>query len=283
MTLFNRVARLDVELKTNSRLIVENLRISFQVEKTEDSSPNKASIEIYNLSEDTRNKIRDSGKMVILYAGYTQNYGEEIVFIGDIVSVSNSFSPPDIVTEISAIDGKEALSSSKISVSESTNASALKILEKILSSFSIGNNLKQISVVDKRYIHGFVFSGFSKVALDKVCKFLSLVWSVQNNRIVITKFDSSDTTTILSISKDSGLIGTPSRVFSSTRKAKGLSLKETSGWSFECLLIPSINPKSKIFLKSKEIKESTAFTVISVTHSGDTHGQSWSSSVEVKS
>lgn len=282
MTLFNRVCSVEVTLTNNQRIRISGLRVSFQVEKTEDSTPNKTTIEIYNLSEDTRNKLREASKSVTLYAGYSQANGEEIVFVGDVTSIIHTFSPPDIITEISAQDGKESFTNSKIIISETEGASARSILNKILASFQIGNNATQVSFEDKKYPQGFCFSGYSRMAMDKVCKFLGISWSIQNGRIIITKFDSNDQTGVLYINKDSGLVGSPKRILDDKRKVKGLSLFKTKGWAVETLLFPSITPRSKIILQSREIKDKTEFTVISIVHNGDTHGSSWNSSIEVK-
>jgi len=280
MTLFNRVASIEIVTETNFILRISGLRISFTVDKTENKDPNTAKLQVYNLAQDTRNIIKDVGRNVTLFAGYENENGEELLFTGDITNITHKINKPDVITEIEASDGKEALDKAKIVISQNEKTSGLGILQKVLGNFDIGNNLNQVIVPNKIYQSGFAFAGLAKDALQKVTKFLEMSWSVQNNEINLVSFDGNNQTGIILLTAESGLIGSPERLSGKSRKAKNKSKTDKPGWKFTTLLFPSINPLGRIAVQSVEIKDVTEFVVYTISHSGDTHTKEWTSTIE---
>lgn len=284
MTLFRRTARVEITTSENEVLTFRNLRFVFTVEKTEKAEPNNLDLEIFNLSANTRNKLRDStiGKNVTVYAGYEEQDGEQLLFTGDVTSVSSMVLRPDTITKIMALDGKVSVDKAKVTIAQSEKASGRAVLERILGTFDIGNNLSRITFTNKIYENGFSYAGPSKKALDKVTKYLGLDWSIQNNEIILVPFDGNDNTGSLLLSPTTGLIGSPERISGETRKAKDTSKKVTPGWRVRSLLLPSITPRGRIILQSAEIEKQTPYTVTFVSHVGDTFGPNWESTIEVK-
>ena len=285
MTQFRRSASLTIG-KPNAltAISIKDLRITFEISKVESKDPNTAKIEVFNLSEDTRKKIETEqlGDNIILYAGYLDGEGEQLLFSGDVVSVTHKIIRPNVVTTIMANDGANSLGSSKISISKNKGVSARSILQTILSTFPLPNNLKTIFLpVEKIYSNGFAFTGMSKVALTKVTEYLDLEWTIQNNEIRLTPFDGNDSTTAVLLNTKSGLLNSPSRILDDTKKAKGTSVKNKPGWKVQSLLSPKINPKGQLGISSREIPDNTIFNVHSVIHRGDTHGPEWISTIEV--
>lgn len=266
--------------------ILRDVRIVFNVDKTEGKDPNTAQVEIYNLSEKTRNIIKKREEkdtlFIILNAGYIDGDGEELVFTGNVKTIVHQIDKPEIVTVITANDGDNALFNTKLSLSHGAGVSGDTILHQILKAIPISSNFPTLTVPDKAYANGFAFAGLAKDALTKVTKFLDLNWSIQNNEIRLIPFDGDDKTRAVSLSPETGLIGSPERLTASTRKAKGLSKKDKPGWKFTSLLSPKINPTGKIAVQSREIVEQTTFTVFTVTHKGDTHGGEWNTVTEVR-
>lgn len=280
-TLFDRIAAVEITTESNSIVRIENLKISFEVEKTETTEPNNARIEIYNLSENTRNQIKDLKTKITLLAGYEDASGLEILFIGDITSVNHQTVKPNVITTINASDGKTAVDKAKFVFSQNSNVSATSVLKKILATFDIGNNLNQISFKDKSYQSGFSFAGMSKRALIDVTKFLNLSWSIQNNEIKLVEFDKDDNTGVVFLSTKTGLLEAPQRLEGKSRKDKNLSTEDKPGWRFNALLLPSISPLNKISVQSIEIPNKSQFVVSSVLHNGDTDGSAWNTAIEV--
>ena len=176
MTQLNRTASLSVDGVTGTQaIIIEKFRISFNITKTEDKAPNTAKIEVFNLAADTRNLVRmdedpKTDQLVTLNAGYKDERGEEVLFVGTITSIYHRFDAPLVITTIEANDGKGALSTSKVSLSQASNSSASSALKNILDAFPIPNNLKTIPFVDKIYKNGFASSGMMKKEVKLILK-----------------------------------------------------------------------------------------------------------------
>lgn len=286
MTQFNRTASLVIGRRGETAKVLSGLRIVFNVTKTEGKEPNTAKIEIYNLSQESRNIIRMREEadtlFIILNAGYIDGDGEELVFTGNVKAISHQIIKPEVVTIIEASDGANALFSTKLSISHGAGVSADTILLQVLNAIPLPSNFQTLQYEDKAYANGFAFVGLAKDALTKVTKFMNLNWSVQNNEIRLIPFDGDDRTKVVRLSPQTGLIGSPERLTGSTRKAKGLSKKDQPGWKFTSLLQSKINPTGKIIVQSREIPENSTFTVFSVNHSGDTHGDIWETVTEVR-
>jgi len=286
MTQFDRQASVIIGSPGEGGLQVSDLRIAFSVQKTDGKDPNKAKIKIFNLSEKSRNLIKRSEKdfadLVFLSAGYRNGAGLENVFIGNISSINNRIETPNIITEIDALDGAKEILERRLSISFGPGIKASVVLKKVLSSFSIGSDVSNLSPSSISYANGFSFAGAADSALDKVTRFMGLDWSIQNNEIKFVEFDKSDGTRIVSLTPDTGLIGSPQRLQGVTRKAKGKSKSTKPGWKIKALLRPEILPGGQVQIESREIPQNSKFTVSTVEHSGDTHGAEWISQVEVR-
>jgi len=285
LTQFRRSASLTIG-KPNalSAIVIKDLKIIFEIAKTEGKDPNTAKVEVFNLSAATRKKIETEqlGDNLIVYAGYLDGEGEELIFSGDITSVTHQIIRPNVITTIIANDGANALSSSKISLAKNKGITGVSVLEEILKTIPLPNNLKTIFLpVSKSYTNGFAFTGMSKEALTKVTEFLDLEWTIQNNEIRLTPFDGNDSTQAVLLNSNSGLLDSPSRILDDTKKAKGVAKKTKPGWKLKALLSPKINPKGQIGVSSRDIPKNSIFNVHSVVHRGDTHGPEWISDIEV--
>lgn len=286
MTQFRRSASVTVGRTGETAKVISGLRVVFKVDKNEGKEPNKAKVEIYNLNEKSRNLIKKREEkdtlFIIINAGYLDGDGEELLFTGNVKTITHEITRPDIVTVIDAADGDKALFGTKASLSHGAGVKGSTILNQILRTMPLSNNLQTINIPSKAYANGFSFAGLAKDALTRVTKFLGLNWSIQNGEIRLIPFDGDDKTRAVSLSEATGLIGSPERLTGSTRKAKGLSKKDKPGWRFTSLLQPKINPTGKIVVQSREITEPSTFTVFSVSHSGDTHGDEWTTITEVR-
>lgn len=283
MTLFDRVARVTIGSPGGGGLRISELRISFDISKDDGKDANDAKIDIYNLSEASRRRIDEIDELVFLEAGYADGDGLETLFIGNITNISHSITPPDVLTSITANDGSKEMKNAKSNFSFASGISGREVLRKVLQSFSISSDFNNVSFTDKNYANGFSFVGSSTDALTKVTQFLGLSWSIQNNEIKLVQFDGNDGSRIVLLSPETGMIGSPEKELFADRTAKGDSKKvDVPGWRIRSLLQPKIVPTNQIVVNSREVPQNSLFTVMTVVHSGDTHGVEWSSVVEVK-
>jgi len=282
---FDRVAELKIRFnsgKPNFNLLdtitIRNLRIAFQVTKSLSWSTNQASIQVYNLSPEKRAKIKDYADEIRLSAGYAEETGVQLLFIGDSTQASHLYENPDIITSIQCGDGERILNQRTISVSYGERVSARTVIQNVADQvgFNIGYFAPSADVV---YKNGFQDLNLAKNIIDKATKKLGLTWSVQNGNLYILPFQGSTQKTPAIISQNTGMISTPQRY---TYKRLDLwRAGPKQGYKVKTLLRPEILPGDKVRLVSQRIDVDQIFFVDAVKHVGDTWGESWYSDWEL--
>lgn len=284
MTKFDRVAEADIRL-TNANfdgfigsLNIKNLRISFQITKSLSWSTNQASIQIYNISSEKRARLKDYGDEVSIFAGYKEEGGAQLLFIGDTTKVTHLFEQPEIITSLECGDGERVINQRLISISYGTKTPARSVINGIAEKMGLSISFFA-PTPNLVYEQGFQFSGMAKDGLDKVCKRLGLTWSVQNKSLQIVVENGSTTKPPALISQNTGLVGVPQRYTYKRRDLFRAGPKQ--GWKAKTLLRPEILPGDRVRLYSTQADVDDTFFVDSVKHLGDTYGQAWYSDWEL--
>lgn len=276
MALFNRSATLLIDTE-NERTVINSVRMSFKCEKSINATKNSAVLSVYNLAKPTRAKIDKEDTKITIKAGYTQDAGEEILFIGDVVYTNHKFVAPDIISEIQLKDGGNALRDKRLSESFKPGTTTQQIVDKLTKG--LGLPIKEISAdLSDAYANGFTVSGQISDSLNTILKKVDVEWSVIDGEIQILNKDSANSETVIVLNPGSGLINMPSFVVDDKNKLSNAQDKNKK-LNIETLLIPKLNPARKIKLESRVAEG--IYKIDSVTHEGDTHGEKWQSTIEV--
>lgn len=279
---FDRMVKVSVGPSGSETAIgVDGLRVSFTVKKTSKRTTNKCTVEIYNISNESYNKISDNSleNILILNAGYAGSSDfEKVLFAGNIVDVHKESKYPDIVTVIECADSIPQINRS---ISYKAGTTARKILDDIVKLFPVANRNKvEIpNIDDLEYGNGFSDSGKLSDILTQIADALNLEWSVQNNELKIIKKNGDDGTRGILLTNETGLIGLPEK--NNDIAISGQKDKKYAGWKVKCLLQPQLEPNGIIEIRSNEITGNTFFKVVSVSHSGDNYGNDWFSESDV--
>lgn len=273
MPLFDRV----INLQIGSKVFPNNLRITFDIVKTNESICNQVSITIYNLSENSRNEIKDLDTEIALYAGYSEYGGPKLVFKGNVLRVNHTYALPDIMTKIEGGDGVKALRETRHSVSFEEKTQVIDVLRKVASDLSL--EIRELPTdVTGEYAQGFSHSGSVKDGLDKVCQRIGATWSIQDNQLQITKDASASVHAPVKITKIDGLLEKLEPLGDVRQHLLGSGEAIKSGYKFRALLNPDIQPGRKLTLGGYP----GAFRVERVQHQGDNFEGDFISIVEVK-
>lgn len=281
MRLFKRNAQLLIGKIGEVGRLLEGVRISFEIEMTDNRTTNTGKIDIYNLSQETIGLLEQKDASCILKIGYDD---EELstLFIGNIVEFEHDFTGSDIITKVSCKDGYIPLTERKLSLSFAADSTSKQIIDKIVSELNLtkGDYSEIPSYV---YKQGFSFVGSPGRALELVLSRIGYEWTIVNNVLVISKENESNNQTIMQLlSPETGLLDKPKRFkdrqirvikTSATKKNKLLD-----GWKIKSLIIPSIQPKSLIKVESEELDG--IFLVKAVKFTGDTHDNSWYAEID---
>lgn len=278
---FNRVANLIAKISDNQNprkiVTIEGLRIAFNVVKTLSYSANTASIQIYNLSQTNRNLLKNIGDEIILNAGYANEDGPELLFVGNITKVSHTFRQPDIITSIECADGERPFVSRIISVSYQEKTPIRSIIQDICGKVGIEISFFA-SGPDLVYSGGFSDVDTVRNLIIKLCNSLNLFPSFQNEKLYITE-NEQGFGPLLNVNINNAMISSPERWIWKYRNL--LTNTPQQGWKIQTLLRPEIIPGNRINVKSIISSVSGNFKVESATHVGDTYGDPWDSTFEV--
>lgn len=284
MNLFNRTATVAIASSTGSTVIINDLRIKFSIEKSTQSTSkaaNSATVNIYNLSEQTRNQISDADDKIFVDAGYVDANNSKRIFTGAIQNITHEKSFPEIITTIKAADGQSQLRDGYTSRSFKENTSIKEIISSVIRDFGVSIARVNLGdVTDTRFSGGFQALGATRNILDNLAEVGNFEWSIQNEVLKIQKKDGGDDTTVVSLTKNSGLVGVPKRI-TFNENASGTD-DQNRGWELTALLQPGIEPGNLVQVLSDEIQNASTFKVIDIKHEGDTHGSSWTSIMRTK-
>lgn len=241
-----------------------DLKISFSVTKGISSSENSATISLYNLAPDNRNKIGKEFDEITLEAGYMPPGGGSnvgIIFKGNIQDVKHERQGDDIVTTIECGDGDKALRKATINKSypkgtpvETVVNDAYKELEK--QGIKKGE-FKYPDDMEKTFKRPYAACGSCKNELDTIGRGKGFYWSIQDGTMEIIPGDGF-TGQVAVISPDTGMKDTPTIT--------------DNGVKVSTLLNPEIRPNRRVKVVSSVIEmnaDDGIYRVSSATYSGD--------------
>lgn len=272
---FGRVVLLQV-----GTVALSQLRVSFTVEKSTKADPNPATVQVYNLSEDTRTKLsREKGARMALTAGYVGTAA--LIYSGDVRVVSHAKQGPDWVTTLTSGDGERAYRNSFASASFGAGTPVATVVRSLAQALGVGTgNLEQALAQGgfrrslTEYSSGYAVHGQAQRELSRVLTALGLEWSVQDGQLqVLRPAEVLPGTAILLSSRMRNLIGSPE--YASPEKVKGPPTVKA-----RMLLYPAVRPGVQVQLESAQVNG--YFKVLKCIHVGDTHGQEWTTEIEGK-
>jgi hypothetical protein len=280
MALFDRAYQVVIETagENAERIEIDGLRVEFKIKKTSTTDANTLILNIYNLSLDTRSKIQDNDALIIFKAGYTQESGPQVLFIGQITDVIQEFQPPEIITSIEAIDGNVTLREVRFSESFAATTLAIDIVNTLVRVSELG--VKEIRLgVNKSFDNGLTVSGPIKKSFIKLAESTNSEFSIIDNEIqIIPKGDFSSVNAVF-LSPETGLISRPSPITQDSNQLSGIA-NNLPAFNVTSLLNPRINPGAPIQLESQDYKG--IFRVEDVEYFGDTHGEHWVVNAEIQ-
>lgn len=279
---YKRVANVLVG-KAGSGVLIKDLRISFEVVKATDSTPNSATIKIYNMSPDNQSKIKKEFTDVFLSAGYEDNV--RLVFRGNIRHAYTYREGNDIITEIDAGDGDRDYREAVMNETLAAGTTDKQLIERAASSMTNGTTLGYTDASDKARTRGKVLTGNTRNVLSKIATGSNATWSIQDGVLQLVSVAGVLPTEAIVLNNDTGLLKAP-------------KITE-DGVETISLLNPEIAINGRIKVNNRDVDTRPPgggadsggpdkkplpnlsadgfYKVIKLTHKGDTHGSEWTS------
>jgi hypothetical protein len=251
---------------------VENLRFTFDFERSVESKPNQGRLEIYNLSERSRNFCNippeekgaptRKGLFVELSAGYQSLV--RTILTGNATGGS-TYEAPDWATRLEIVDGEAALRQTTFQRSYPAGFSVNRIILDLVQSFGLPVGYVKPIITADVVTFGQTFNASNRKILDEFATRYKFKWSIQNGAINLFDRDLGILQPAVQLTPRTGLIGSP--------------IRTDKGINFRCLLIPLIVPGGKVRLDQNSVFTGELL-VQKIKYSGDTHGAEWSMDVE---
>lgn len=252
---------------------ISNLFVDFDIIRSTSLTENIAKISIYNTNTETREKILQKNKTIIVNGGYfDENTG--MIFVGVINQVQIRKENTNIITEIIATDilnNNPKREENNIHLSYMPKTSLAKIIQDIgiILDFPT-NGLQNVTQFMNK---SFVYSGSINGLFEKLQNILfiyNLSLYFDSSELVIYRNDSKDSTFgIVNINKNSGLISVKNLINSKDSLVLGES-SNNKKISITSLFNFKIRPRTLIDLKSYE--ETGLFSVNKVRFKGNNYG-----------
>ena len=261
---FNRLIELQIGIPGEIGIIIKDLRISFNVEKTDTESANKAEIQIYNLTDDTLNKIGKAGNLVIIKAGYIDE-GINNLFFGNVTYSLNKKVGTEKILQIQAVDGVNNIQDINVTVTYNAGTTIQKIFNDMVTLYGLPLTNTNL-ILPGQYVNGFSFTGKVKDALSQVLGRLNLSWTIQNNQLIVIESDKAIERTGLLISPTTGLIGSPEILIDTDTEP---TEKPPVKYKIKCLLFPQLFPGVEFKLQSEKVNGT--FKIETAKFTGDNY------------
>ncbi len=233
-----------------------DFKVTFNIEWYNISNPRAAIFKIYNLSQNTINRITGSEfsklRLIAGYDGSTSpdgqqeeaNFGE--IFSGDIrYTITGRDNPTDTFILIQAIDGHNAFINATINQTIAagyTVADINNLLMRNLAPFGITQGIMP-EMPPTVFPRGKTMYGMTRDYLDNVAKQCKATWQFVNGKVEMVPNDKYVHEAIV-LNSDTGLIGMPQQTIG-------------AGVNVRCLINPNIRLNGLIQLNQESVYRAT--------------------------
>ena len=266
---------------------LSDLRCTFRVKSQCTSPMTECTLEIYNLNNKTANRLLKSGFNVQLFAGYENSrYGK--IFDGDIVqSFRNYHDGIDEILQILALSGNRLLTNNWVSTSLTSGQTQNQVVDTVAKDKNVtikkSQDIQQ-KLNETKYPRGQVI--FKELAdiMEKTTSDINSVCQVTKDGVLEMKSMSEAVRGQLfplDLNYTNGLIGSP--VYSEQgititslldSRIKPLCLLKVNNQLLE-RSYANVNQIGIIEQDRRLIDPDGEYRIMSVTHSGDTYGDTW--------
>ena len=270
---FMRYVEVTVGPRNGNGFIINGLKISFRIEKTDSPEPNDCTIKIYNLSQDTSSQVSIAGNHIQLRAGY-RDESITAIFFGHVAEARRYREETDIVTELKVQDGREAIMGSQLSLSFAEDVAVTTVVDEILNIIGLPHRGKENIPEGETYPSGFAHIGMATDALRKVLNRFDLSYTIQNEMIYILKEGEAANPTGLLLTPGTGLLTSPQPVSDKTTQGN-INAEASNEWEFSAMLLPELSPGAACRI------ESTTFTGDLLIRQAIYEGDNWDGEFKV--
>lgn len=265
------------DYKTGNGLLIEDLQVTFDISKSTNNKnrTNSATIEVYNLSEESLKVLDTDYPAAVFEAGYLDTGGPKRLFAGQVTNVSTRKSGTDIVTQITMGSGYTELNHETLNDVVPPGNNVQDAIEKLRKAIGADRGVYNGTNLNNEIIYGYPLSGTPKEMLDELAEKYQLDWQLDDGVLYVHDNDRAATEQFqlaYVISPFTGLIERPYRVSGDKRRSKKDKVKKP-GVQLKILLNPEIKAGDIIQIEEGLLKG--WYKVDSIRHTGSWRGDNW--------
>ncbi len=275
-----RKASLVLENAAGDQLDISQLHFKFSISAADVQTPAAAQIRVYNLSDNTAQRIQKEFAKVTLRAGYEGNFGT--IFVGDVKQIRRGKETSiDKYLDITAANGDMAYNFAVANFTLAAGWTATELYNALLQELSLYGITAGYAppLPATVYPRAMSFYGMVRDRLRELAAMVGCSWSIHDNRLYLIPISGYVEGQSVVLTAKTGMIGFPEQTI--------------NGIHVRCLLNPNIFIGRAVEIDNESILEApinVAYTAINyfpsvandgkykalaVTHMGDTRGQAW--------
>lgn len=270
--------------KNGKGIDLSQLRITFDVKKDDQTTPNSARICVYNPAPDTINQALKEFDTVSLDAGYVDGMG--LIYAGNIIQVRRLRRGPDIVLEISAGDGDTAYNYGVVSTTLAAGATNKDRLTALARGMAIGNVDSAAALLSagtgRALPRGKVLYKPVKDYMREYGRDAGVAVFIDNGKLQTIKRDGYLPGEPVELAPGTGLIGAAQQTLDGVEASSRLNPEIRIGGLVHIdpaylVAADTTNVQADKNGKKKTVHQAAGgyYRVIATQYTGDTHGQTW--------
>ena len=264
MRQYLRQINVEIEDADRSALIVEELRITFDLHIDDQSSSSPSTVKIWNLAKASASHIAEPEQIVRVKAGYGDIRNADPIFDGKIRRVLHERTGVDRVTTIVLGRSDSATTGALVSISLVGPVRLRDLVRRIVDA--MGLRIESVQAVpDEELEEGFFYNGSAKSALKDLLEPHKVTAYQVGGMMHFTHRDNEPERGTFFLSHATGLIGTP-------------SLTEDEGLRAKMALNRSIELGQLVEVGSEAVDG--WFSVKTIVHRGDNWGGEFVTEIE---
>ena len=270
--------------KDGKGLDLSQLRITFDVEKNDQTQPNPARICVYNPAPDTINRALREFDTVSLQAGYVEGMG--LIYAGNLIQVRRLRKGSDIVLELSAGDGDTAYNYGVVRTTLSAGATDRDRLGALARAMADGGIESGAALLDagtgRTLPRGKVLYKPVKEYMREYARDTRSQVYIDSGKLVTVKRSGYLSGPPVELAPGTGLIGAAQQTLDGVEASSRLNPEIRIGGLIHIdpaylVAADTVNQQADKTGKKKTVHQSAGgyYRVISVHYTGDTHGMPW--------
>lgn len=267
------------DAKTRDAVLITDLHITLDVTKSSDNKKksNTATIEVYNLSDDTLNKLETPFLAAQLSAGYLET-GLTKLISGQVTQVSTKKQGADKVTQILIGEGYIELNKHYLKSITPEGSTVEQVVEDIRKQMpGVVRGAYSGLNINNQILYGYPLTGTPRQMLNELAEAYELEYRIDRGVLYVTDengLTDKNLDSAFVLNEDTGLIDVPFKTNQGRNIVGGKKTKDPrKGVQLKALLNGRIIPGSPLRIESKLI--TGWYRVVNCRYFGGLNDNDW--------